>query len=189
MTPRPGPAPLDLPKPVWPSRRGGGDRRPGAAAGQGEPDLGYRRIHGELSRLGFRIGASTVWPILHRAGVDPAPTRSAISSRQFLRAQAKSVLAVDLLHRGHRFAQTSIRAVRDREVASRQVHMLGVMAHPMGEWVTQQTRNLLMALERPRRPVPLSGPGSGHEVHRRVRRRVRRRGDQGAHYAGAGTAG
>jgi len=36
----PGPAPLDLPTPVWPSRRGGGDRRPGAAAGQGEPDLG-----------------------------------------------------------------------------------------------------------------------------------------------------
>ena len=33
--------------------------------------------------------------ILHRAGIDPAPTRSAISWRQFLRAQAKSVLAVD----------------------------------------------------------------------------------------------
>jgi len=59
------------------------------------PAWRYRHIHGELCRLGFRIGASTVWPILHRAGVDPAPTRSAISSRQFLRAQAKSVLAVD----------------------------------------------------------------------------------------------
>jgi putative transposase len=59
------------------------------------PIWGDRRIQGELCRLGYRIGASTVWAILHRAGVDPAPTRSAISWRQFLRAQAKGVLAVD----------------------------------------------------------------------------------------------
>jgi len=63
------------------------------------PTWGYRRIHGELCRLGYkgRIGASTVWTILHRAGIDPAPTRSAVSWRQFLRAQAKGVLAIDFL--------------------------------------------------------------------------------------------
>jgi putative transposase len=59
------------------------------------PTWGYRRIHGELCRLGYRIGASTVWTILHRAGVDPPPKRSAVTWRQFLRAQAKGVLAVD----------------------------------------------------------------------------------------------
>jgi putative transposase len=59
------------------------------------PTWGYRRIHGELCHLGFRIGASTVWAILHRAGVEPAPKRSALTWRQFLRAQAKGVLAVD----------------------------------------------------------------------------------------------
>jgi putative transposase len=62
------------------------------------PTWGYRRIHGELCRLGYngRVGASTVWTILQGAGVDPAPTRSALTWRQFLRARAKGVLAVDL---------------------------------------------------------------------------------------------
>jgi putative transposase len=45
--------------------------------------------------LGFELGASTVWAILKRAGVDPAPKRSALTWRQFLQAQAASVLAVD----------------------------------------------------------------------------------------------
>jgi putative transposase len=60
------------------------------------PTWGDRRIHGELCRLGYRIGASTVWAILQRAGVDPAPKWSALTWRQFLRAQAKGMLAVDL---------------------------------------------------------------------------------------------
>jgi putative transposase len=110
------------------------------------PTWGYRRIHGELGRLSYKIGASTVWAILHRAGVDPAPKRSALTWRQFLRVQAKSVLAVDfftvdtvLLHR--------LYVLFVIEVASRQVHVLGVTPHPVAAWVTQQARNLLMGLE------------------------------------------
>jgi putative transposase len=105
----------------------------------------YRRIHGELCRLGYGIGASTVWTILRRAGVAPAPKRSAVSWRQFLRAQAKDALVVDF------FTVDTVLLKRLYvlfviEVASRRVHVLGVTAHPVGEWVTQQACNLFMEL-------------------------------------------
>ncbi len=104
---------------------------------------GYRRGHGELCRLGYRVGASTVWTILHRAGVDPAPQRSVVTWRQFLHAQADAVLAVDL------FTVDTVLLRRlyvlfAVEVATRRAHLLGVTAHPVGEWAVQQARNLLM---------------------------------------------
>jgi transposase len=37
------------------------------------PGWGYRRVHGELLVLGVKVAASTVWEILHDAGIDPAP--------------------------------------------------------------------------------------------------------------------
>jgi putative transposase len=49
---------------------------------------GYRRIHGELVRLGHTVGASTVWRILKHHGIDPAPQRSTVTWTQFLRSQA-----------------------------------------------------------------------------------------------------
>jgi putative transposase len=71
---------------------------------------GYRRIHGELCHLGHKIGASTVWCILQRSGVDPAPKRTAVSWRQFLRAQARNLL-MELADRVGRFRFL----VRDRD--------------------------------------------------------------------------
>ena len=56
---------------------------------------GYRRILGELAGLGYQIAASTVWSILKRAGIDPAPRREGPSWRQFLRVQARGILATD----------------------------------------------------------------------------------------------
>jgi putative transposase len=62
------------------------------------PLWGYRRIHGELTKLGIAVAPSTVWEILHTAGIDPAPRRSGPTWRQFLHARAAGILAVDFLH-------------------------------------------------------------------------------------------
>ncbi len=37
------------------------------------PDWGYRRIHGELTALSYKVAPSTVWQILKGAGTGPAP--------------------------------------------------------------------------------------------------------------------
>ena len=66
----------------------------------------YRWIQGELAGLGYPIAPNTVWLILKRAGIDPAPRRAGPAWRQFLTAQAHGILATDffcvdtlLLHR------------------------------------------------------------------------------------------
>ena len=51
------------------------------------PLRGYRRIHGELTKLGVTVAPSTGWQILHAAGIDPAPRRTGPTWRQFLHAR------------------------------------------------------------------------------------------------------
>jgi putative transposase len=62
------------------------------------PRWGHRRVHGELVKLGHPIAASTVWQILHAAGIDPAPRRSGPAWKPFLTTQAGGILAVDFVH-------------------------------------------------------------------------------------------
>ncbi|MGI8329581.1 hypothetical protein ACRYCC_06415 [Actinomadura scrupuli] len=47
------------------------------------------------ARLGCTIAASTVWEILHAAGIDPAPRRDGPTWRQFLTAQGHAITACD----------------------------------------------------------------------------------------------
>jgi putative transposase len=110
------------------------------------PSWGHRRVQGELVRLGHRIAASTVWQILHDAGIDPAPRRSGPSWHQFLTAQAKAVLAVDFVHVDTVLLRR-IYALIAVEHGSRRAHLAGVTAHPTGAWTTQAARNLMMNLD------------------------------------------
>jgi len=109
------------------------------------PTWGHRRIQGELARLGYAIAASTVWEILHAAGIDPAPRRAGPSWRQFLAAQAHAIIACDFL-----VVETAllkrVYVLVFIEHGTRRLHLGGVTAHPTGAWAVQQARNLTMDL-------------------------------------------
>ena len=109
------------------------------------PTWGHRRVQGKLVRLGHRIAASTVWQILHDAGIDPAPRRSGPTWRQFLTAQAHGILAVDFVHVGTVLLRR-LYALIVIEHGTRRVHLAGITANPDGAWTTQAARNLLMDL-------------------------------------------
>jgi putative transposase len=91
------------------------------------------------------VAASTVWSILTKAGVDPAPRRSGPTWTQFLVAQAKGILACDFLHIDT-IRLTRIYVLFLMEIGTRRMHILGVTTHPNGAWVAQQARNLMLDL-------------------------------------------
>ena len=106
------------------------------------PRWGYQRIVGELKGLGVVISATTVRKILHEEQLGPAGKRRGPSWREFLRAQAKSVIAVDFFTVDTVWLQR-VYVLFFIEVASRRVHLAGCTAYPDAEWVAQQARQVM----------------------------------------------
>ena len=109
------------------------------------PSWGHRRIQGELARLGHAVAASTVWEILHAAGIDPAPRGAGPSWREFLAGQAHAIIACDFLVVETVLLQR-LYVLVFIEHGSRRLHVAGVTAHPTGASAVQQARNLAMDL-------------------------------------------
>ena len=92
-------------------------------------------------KLGVTVSPSTVWKILHAAGIDPAPRRSGSSWRQFLHSQAAVIVAVDFLH-VDTVLLSRLYVLVFIEHGTRRMHIGGITASPTGEWTVQQARNL-----------------------------------------------
>ena len=108
---------------------------------------GYQRIHGEMLKLGHRVGASTIRQILKALRIPPAPKRHTDTTwRQFLHTQAATMLAAGFFHVDCAVSLQRLYCLFVIEAGSRYVHVLGVTTNPDGPWTTQQIRNLLMDL-------------------------------------------
>jgi putative transposase len=110
------------------------------------PRWGYLRIVGELKKLGVTVSKTGVATVLRRHRLRPAPRRSGPTWSQFLKAQAKGLLASD-------FFTVETATLRRYyvlfviEIERRVVHVLGVTANPDGPWVVQVARSFASDLE------------------------------------------
>jgi putative transposase len=115
---------------------------------QENPTWGYSKLHGELLKLGYTIGRSTVRDILKRQQMAPAPDRAKKGSgwREFLSHYREQLLACDFFTVETAWLKT-LYVFFFIELSSRRVHFAGCTAHPTAEWVTQQARQLTWKLQ------------------------------------------
>jgi hypothetical protein len=149
---------------------------------------GYQRIAGELRGPGLTVLATTVRKVLRQAGLGPAGVRAGLSWRQFLRAQAHSMLAVDFftvetvsLRRLYAFFFIELGS---RRGALRRLH--GELERGLGHPACPSAR---LGIGGAFNVGALSDPGSRQQVHAQFRRRVPKRGDRDHPHAGASTEG
>lgn len=116
------------------------------------PRWGCVRIEGELRKLGIRVSATTIRTLLRTARLGPAPRRTGPTWTEFLRAQASGVMACDFFTVETAWLRT-LYVLVFIEIGSRRIHLSPATAHPDSAWVTQQARNLALALDARASPV------------------------------------
>jgi len=111
---------------------------------------GYRRILGELKKLGIRnVSRSTIARILIENGFDPGPKRGEGTWQDFVRRHVKTLWATD-------FFTQKVWTLRGPvvyyvlffiHIHTRRVHIAGITPNPDGPWMAQQARNMSMIFQ------------------------------------------
>jgi putative transposase len=83
--------------------------------------------------------------VLVEGGVPPAPERSGLSWRAFLRQQAATTFACDFLTVETAFLQR-VYVLFFISLATRRIEYVACSSNPDGAWTAQQARNLMMQL-------------------------------------------
>lgn len=118
------------------------------------PTWGYGKLEGELGKLGYAIGRSTIRDVLKRKHVPPAPERAKRGSswRTFLKHHTDEILACDFFTVETAWLKT-VYVLFFIELGSRRVHVAGCTTNPTSAWVTQQARQLSWQIQDGRLPV------------------------------------
>ena len=112
------------------------------------PTWGYLRITGALANLGHTVARSTIANVLSRHGLSPAPDRKT-TWRQFLSAHWDVLAATDSfsVEVWSPFGLARYHVLFVIEIATRRVHIAGIMSDPHGAWMHQVARNLTDAVD------------------------------------------
>ena len=110
--------------------------------------FGYKKLVGELGKLGYQVGRSTVRDVLKRHGIQPASERVRRSGhwRTFSNRHKDSVLACDFFTVETVWLQT-LYVLFFIELNTRRVYLAGCTCQPTAVWVTQQARQFVWNLQ------------------------------------------
>jgi transposase InsO family protein len=104
------------------------------------PKWGCVRVHGELLKVGHQVSVTAIRNLLRKRRLPGSPTRSGLSWKTFLKAQASAIVVTDFIEVDTVFLKR-LYVLLYMELATRRVIWFGVTESPDAQWVTQQARN------------------------------------------------
>jgi transposase InsO family protein len=110
---------------------------------------GYKRISGELKKLGHQACPSYVREVLRRHGLPLAPNRRGLSWKQFLQSHLEVTWAADFLTEEvwTMGGLVTFYILFFLHLGSRRIWIAGWTPEPHGTWMAQQARNFSMVVE------------------------------------------
>src|SRR5260370_37944677 len=105
------------------------------------PRWGCVRVRVELLKLGHAVSATAIRNLLRRHRIGPAPVRSRLTWKAFLRAQASAIVLTDFFSVDTVFLKR-LYVLSYMELATRRIIWFAVTDRPDAAWVSQQARNV-----------------------------------------------